>query len=377
MNSLAKSTWIKIILLISSVATIIIIFYILEYFDLIIFTSNIQQFQVQIIVYLVLFAVSAFFIFNIKSNQRWTEIGFNKENLLKNIGIGIFSSSGFLIGSIIFLKILVPNYDLFESLILLALCLLVGLTEESIFRGYIYHSLNNHYKLSTSVFITAFLFALLHIPRMLFTLGAVGLLGLISFTLLGIVFGYYRKFLKSIIGVILLHALWDYWMLLFVPENLDIFSLPDLELINLLSFLLVSMVLAFGLLILNLFLSKKLVSQNETDYIEFKRILGNEIDRLENDSYFNKHFFRFWKDLKKYLEFKIKRIYEGLLQKMTIDNFYSIKKEFNLETKILTLTYYYYTTNHPLLKLKFERKIRYYEQELGVFGREKFDFIAQ
>jgi hypothetical protein len=257
-----------------------------------------------------------------------------------------------------------PVENLPNIFYLLILSLLIGLTEETIFRGYVQKELKNHYKPIIAILLTSVLFAALHMPRMIFDIGLFGLAGMISFTMIGLIIGLYRRYLESLSGVIILHAFWDYWLLIFLPLeqiNIDPESIESLiEALPLLIFLLVGIALAYGFLITGLLISWKFIDHSETDFKEIKSILESKVEKnrekisdLKETIPMEKHH----ENIRLILEEKLLDTYNELLNELSIENVKIIKKTYRLKNKIKNLTIQYYTCN-PILKPVFQNKIR-------------------
>ncbi|MHA1752537.1 MAG: CPBP family intramembrane glutamic endopeptidase [Candidatus Helarchaeota archaeon] len=370
MNGKSKD-WKNIIILFVIIISVIIIFYLLEYFNIINPITAIQQFLITICIYILMLSITLFFV---KKTSSFKIIGLNKENVLKNVGIGVLGSSGFLIASLLFGH--TPIYQIQELLILLVLVILIGITEEIIFRGYIQAKLNKYYKSIFAILISSLFFALAHMPRMLFELGFLGIIGMISYTVIGLIFGYYKRFLNNLLGIIILHAFWDYWILIFVSIN-NIFSLPELELLNLLIYLLTAELLSFGLLLLGLFLSWKFIDHTEFDFYELKKILNNRLNKLEKKITSLNLKVEISPENQKYkfeikLDEHLKNKFKEILDKLSIENIRELKNLYIYESKLKVLLFRYYFAT-PALKTIFERKIRYLKNKLKIENEEKFD----
>jgi membrane protease YdiL (CAAX protease family) len=145
------------------------------------------------------------------------EMGWHRSYLPKSIFIGLLATSGYLIAVIGFQ--IPPNYTSAALITeLLLFTLLVGITEESIFRGYIQANFQRGSSQMRAVLLTGLLFAFLHIPSYIISGNYLGLFGLLSIFLIGLILGYTRVYTGNIWGVILAHATWDFYMLLFTPE---------------------------------------------------------------------------------------------------------------------------------------------------------------
>lgn len=97
--------------------------------------------------------------------------------------------------------------------------LVVGVTEEFVFRGYFLNALLKHASLTTANVIQALAFASLHIPRYLTTVPTmspvVWLSNLISVFVLGLLFGWLYAKSRSLWPGILVHMTWDILVTLF------------------------------------------------------------------------------------------------------------------------------------------------------------------
>ena len=68
-----------------------------------------------------------------------------------------------------------------------------------------------------AVLLTGLLFAFLHIPSYIISGNYLGLFGLLSIFLIGLILGFTRIYTGNIWGVMLAHGTWDFYMLLFTP----------------------------------------------------------------------------------------------------------------------------------------------------------------
>lgn len=368
-----KESWFNVILLCSMITIIIIIFNLLQYFGVI--TSSLPSYLKNLInigVYVLMFSIAIVFIFKTGMIKK---VGFNKKHLFKNLGIGFLGGSGFLIAALIFMQ--PPVFNFANLFYLLILSLLIGLTEETIFRGYVQQELKNHYKPIIAVLITAILFAALHMPRTIFDMGWFGLAGMVSFTMIGLIIGLYRRYLESLSGVIILHAFWDYWLLIFVSlEEITIDMDEILELLPLLLFLLTGIGLAFGFLMAGLLISWKFVDHSETDYKETKRVLDDRIEEVKGDiTEINEMapLDQYDLKIKLILEEKMLDIYNMLINNLSVENVKTIKKSYRLNTKIINLAFKYYTGS-PALRPIYQNKIKMYQEMLGKKDEEIFSY---
>ncbi len=375
MTDLAKS-WFRILALLGIIFSIVIIIYLLEYFNILTITNNYLKYLFDICVYLLMLGITCIFVFKYSSFKK---VGLHTNQLYLNIGVGVLGSSGFLIAALIFQ--VNPIYGFDELIILIVVVILVGITEELIFRGFIQSSLTQHYRSFVAIIITAFSFACLHLPRTIFQIGILGLTGLISYTMLGTIIGYYRKFLNSLVGVIILHAFWDYWLLIFVSiEEIPSTITPDI--MAMFNFLATGLGLLFLFLLAGLIISLKLGDYKEILFEDFNKFINNKLDKLNKDlknielaiqKFPNRAYLKIMKQLiNKFIE----RI-EYIIKIMNVDNVKVMKERYKIENKIHMLLIDYYASRSDARKQTIQTKIRNLEDYLGVKGREQFNLTEE
>ncbi len=145
------------------------------------------------------------------------EMGWHASYLPKSIIVGFLATSGYLIAVIAYQ--IPPNYTSAVTITeLLLFTLLIGITEESMFRGYIQANFQKGSSQMRAVILTGLLFSLLHIPSYIVSGNYMGFFGLLSIFLIGVILGFTRIYTGNIWGVVLAHATWDFYMFLFTPE---------------------------------------------------------------------------------------------------------------------------------------------------------------
>ena len=115
MKDTKNKIWINITLLLLIIVGLIVGINLLQQFGLFTF-SGYQSTLFSIIIYVGWFGIVSYFILKMKSGNNWVQIGFRKKKLYLSIVLGFLGSSGFLIGSIIFLRI--PSQNLIDIVLL-------------------------------------------------------------------------------------------------------------------------------------------------------------------------------------------------------------------------------------------------------------------
>jgi len=151
------------------------------------------------------------------TNTGNSEMGFHGSYVPKSLFIGFLATSGYLVAVIGFQ---IPLNYTSAALIteLLFFTLLVGITEEAMFRGYIQANFQRESSQMRTVLLTGFLFAFLHIPSYIVSGNYLSIFGLPSLILIGLILGFTRVYTGNIWGVAIAHATWDFYMFLFTPE---------------------------------------------------------------------------------------------------------------------------------------------------------------
>jgi len=171
------------------------------------------------------------------------DLGFTSKNWAVALASGLLASAGYIV--------LVPFFQVpaafsgVELWIPLFTCFMIGLTEEGFFRGYIQGRLKQAHDSVTAIALTALLFSAAHIPKYLLSYqgglyaGALVVEALRSVLIIGVLLGFLYEIVGNLWCVILAHATWDLYLILFPPPQ-------SLDLTSLLGFLLLSTVTTGG-----------------------------------------------------------------------------------------------------------------------------------
>lgn len=233
---------------------------------------------------LILFEVVAIAIIMVlilidRKNTTFRDLHFNKPDVPKSnlwflatFGFGFFVAIGYLIVWTCFLfPIPRPVSDvrlfLFETFLYLILYLLVGVSEEFYFRGYIQANAYKVYDRRFAPVFASLLFAAIHIPKFVFAAIfnvdpsqlILMLLGFHTVFVIGLWLAYIRDNLKVIWASIIAHAFWDFWLSALGPDLNYIFGLPPFQQIYLLIFALTAPYAMFGTLIFAWILSSRVL----------------------------------------------------------------------------------------------------------------------
>jgi membrane protease YdiL (CAAX protease family) len=112
-------------------------------------------------------------------------------------------ASYLMIGKVLF------NGRISEELWIKAI-LLVGLSEEVLFRGFILQKVSNIFGFWTGNLVSAFLFLLIHIPGWIMTNNMQSPMNMITLVLLGLIFGFVLKKSNSLWGSMVAHSINNY-----------------------------------------------------------------------------------------------------------------------------------------------------------------------
>ncbi|NVM03486.1 MAG: CPBP family intramembrane metalloprotease [Candidatus Helarchaeota archaeon] len=162
------------------------------------------------------------------------ELGISTHNLNNSILIGILVSSGFIITALLFW--VGPIIDDFSTILQIGfLTILIGMVEELFFRGYIESKARKSTRNMIAILITGILFAALHVPKYLispFILRDITYLSSVpsivqQLIFLGLLFGFIRENTKNILGPIIAHSTWDFYLLIYMPTTTyQLYSMP-------------------------------------------------------------------------------------------------------------------------------------------------------
>lgn len=212
--------------------------------EIFILRRNLSFFE-QIIPSSVLYGVFLIFtyFYTRYTNTTWYEIGFHRDYAPKSLLMGFLATSGYLVVigvyigylmavgvsqlplniscTILNLPVSCPIIIIILIIILLLFTLVIGFTEETLFRGYIQANFQKEMSQMKAVLLTGILFAFLHIPSYVISGSFENLLGLSSLILIGLILGFIRIRTGNIWGVSIAHATWDFYQFLFTPSNIQ------------------------------------------------------------------------------------------------------------------------------------------------------------
>ncbi|NVM30264.1 MAG: CPBP family intramembrane metalloprotease [Candidatus Helarchaeota archaeon] len=203
------------------------------------------------ILYGVLFVIILYF--TQKTNMSYADLGFHGRYAGKALVIGFLATSGFIIAVVAFQKPLFFT-SFVDILIIFCFSLLIGLTEEAAFRGYIQGSYMKITSQMKAIFLTGILFAFLHVPSYLISGNLFQLISLPSLVLVGLILGFIRVHTGNIWAVIIAHATWDFYIFIFIP-SIDLGSIPEMI------FALAASGAMWGTILLSMFVAKNWVDR--------------------------------------------------------------------------------------------------------------------
>ncbi|MHC1591958.1 MAG: CPBP family glutamic-type intramembrane protease [Candidatus Helarchaeales archaeon] len=216
-------------------------------------------FQTSLNIFYEVLAIEMFVVLIVidRKNTTLKDLGISKPDARKSNSwmvstflFGFFAAGGFFFTWMIFLFPLPLVFNLFtiQSLFTFVLFMLVGVSEEFYFRGYIFANASKIYGFHFAPIFTSLLFALVHVPKYVISsifeiLQSPTLSGLInaSTTLIQMVIGlhfifglglllmYYRVNLKVIWASVVAHGFYDFWLSFFVPDQFELLLLAPLQ----------------------------------------------------------------------------------------------------------------------------------------------------
>jgi len=139
-----------------------------------------------------------------------------------------------------------------------------GITEEILFRGYVFTILKKKFSLNKSILISSFLFGLYHLINSLPTIEWPNIVQVIHTTFLGVMFCVFRVASNSLLGPIVMHSLYDivlYSLLLSEPATIPTYFFPVLYLIII--------IINFSIMIILTYLLKNIY--NRPDILSFRK----------------------------------------------------------------------------------------------------------
>lgn len=158
--------------------------------------------------------------------ERFVSLGFTKKNLFPalywGIGLGlVFAAEGLVTNILKYQGLHLPEtgYSPLSLTGLLLLSFVTAFSEETVFRGYIFTRLWRIWKNEwLANFLSAFLFALIHLPIGIFVLGYAPLV-MLAYLFFVFVYGFGSAFVfarsENIISAILMHVFWSWPIILF------------------------------------------------------------------------------------------------------------------------------------------------------------------
>ncbi|HUY00169.1 MAG TPA: type II CAAX endopeptidase family protein [Candidatus Deferrimicrobium sp.] len=313
-----------------------------------------------------------------KTQISTTEMGFHGLYVPKSLLIGFIATAGYLIAVIAFqmplsytpmVGIGYPSVP--DILILLGFTMLIGLTEETAFRGYIQANYMQVMSQMKAVLLTGILFALLHVPSYLLSGNFLNLLSLPSLILIGLILGYIRVRTGNIYGVIIAHATWDFYMFLFAAE------IPlDAELMDLIP-ILVASVAMWGTIVLSMLVAKRWIDRPEQIPGELRKEGILKIQSLADQVWRLQQIISMWRmsfipQIRKIEIYKsrismneeIIQIYKEYQPQINKENYKAIQKLLILKSKLLKIEHLIRISSATLRLMELERKKSMFEAEI-------------
>jgi membrane protease YdiL (CAAX protease family) len=178
--------------------------------------GTLQGYLFYLVFYILMFAILVFFVHYI-DHSSLKDIGFYKgANWKKHVTLGIvFAFSARLLeiclGALVGGVIIVYAYpSLFVVMFFVVDTFFVGLSEESVFRGYIQRKLTDAWRFLPALLFTSILFKIYHIDFFTASMSDIVLTALAVFPGFGIFAGYlYYKSHRNMLGPIALHMFYD------------------------------------------------------------------------------------------------------------------------------------------------------------------------
>ncbi|MHA1378986.1 MAG: CPBP family glutamic-type intramembrane protease [Candidatus Helarchaeota archaeon] len=317
---------------------------------------------IQIGLYTCLFG-SLLILIHFDESTNLRELGISKNNALGSALIGIFVSSGFVITALFFW--VGPINDLSTIFTIAILTILIGIVEELYFRGYIQSKARKSMNSMNAILITGLLFAFLHIPKYLIipiVNGDISYYASIptavqSLVVLGLLFGFIRENTKNIIGPIIAHSTWDFYLLIYSPLSYtQLYSIPNSH-----YFMIFQAVAGYAML--GTFLLAWAISHAiKVFLLEDPRELIINIEELSNSAK------KYQKKIRK-LEYKIK--YLSIKQDIIQYNYYSFRS-LEMKKRKLQCKYDFYIERRDLYqRLSEELTLENYSEKMAYKAEEE------
>jgi len=190
------------------------------------FPEILPQWTEELVLKPIIWLLPTFWLVRKVEGEKIASLGITKKNLFKalywGIGLGIvFAAEGLLTNILKYRGLELPSVS-YSPLTLIGLILLSFVTafsEEMVFRGYIFTRLWRIWKDEwLANFLSAFLFALIHLPIGIFVLGYAPLV-MLGYLFFVFVYGFGSAFVfarsENIVSSILLHVFWSWPIILF------------------------------------------------------------------------------------------------------------------------------------------------------------------
>lgn len=170
--------------------------------------------------------VPTFWLVKRVERQSFSSLGFTKKKLFPSIywGVGlglVFALEGLLTNIVKYkgLNLISLGYSSTAFLGLFLLSLVTAFTEETVFRGYLFHRLWQIWQKEwLANIVSSFLFVIIHLPIGVFVLGYTPLV-MFAYLFFVFIFGFGSAFVfgrtKNLLASILLHVFWSWPIVLF------------------------------------------------------------------------------------------------------------------------------------------------------------------
>ena len=183
--------------------------------------ANYSEFVDELLFKPMLYLLPTLLFIKIVDQKKFTSLGFQKNGNLCSIAWGI-GFGLFLIAYNTFIQSLKSGLDLhflisllsISSLPLLLMSFATAISEEVLFRGYIFrHLLNDRVNVFASIAVSSFLFALMHLPRLLWSLNYsfnLIVMEMVLYLLLGVANCCVFLKTKNLTSSVAAHTLWNF-----------------------------------------------------------------------------------------------------------------------------------------------------------------------
>jgi membrane protease YdiL (CAAX protease family) len=139
-----------------------------------------------------------------------------------------------------------------------------GITEEILFRGYVFNILKKKFSVNKSILISSLLFGLYHLVSSLPTIEWPNIVQMIHTAFIGVMFCVFRVASNSLLGPIVMHSLYD--IVLFSLLLLDPFPIPAYFYTV---YYLIVIIINFSIMLISIYLLKNIY--NRPDILSFRK----------------------------------------------------------------------------------------------------------